>query len=185
MIGIPYLGKFYFVQNRKIKFKWYQKEHKVGKVMNFNSASPNNWKKSIVIGGYKRIAYSCSDRIFFKTDVETFHKSLFMKGYPESFIGSLPQDLERVRIERFQEIITPRNKSKFSGQKKIIAKFPFHSPDIHNLIINLKHKLSRVLPGTNVHFIITSFKLDNLVSKKEPSKYQQRTKQVKFFRSGV
>ena len=42
MIGIPYLDKFCFVQNRQIKFKWYQKEHKVGQVMNFNSASPNN-----------------------------------------------------------------------------------------------------------------------------------------------
>ena len=184
MIGLPYLDKFCFVQNRQIKFKWYQKEHKVGQVMNFNSASPNNWKKSIVIGGYKRIAYSCSDSEFFKTDVETFHKSLFMNGYPESFISSLSHDLERVKIERFQEKTTPRNKSNFSDRKKITAKFPFHSPDIHNLIINLKHKLSRVLPETNFHFIITSFKLDNLFSKKRAIEIptEDKASQVYSFR---
>ena len=182
MIGIPYLDKFCFVQNRQIKFKWFQKEHKIGQIMDFNSASPNTWKKSIVIGAYKRIAYSCSNPEFFDSDIKTFHETLRMNRYPKNFIANLQADLKRIKSERFEHVTVRKEKNNIlSDRKKIIAKFPFHSPEIHSMLIKLKWKLTRELPETIFHFIITSFKLDNLFFQKtDLSILPQKIKQTKY-----
>ena len=136
--------------------------------MRFSCAGPNSWKRSIVIGAYKRIAYSCSDLEGFETDIIKFQQNLFEKGYPRNFVNKCMIDLNRIKRERFHdEKPNNQNKKHFSDRKKIVGKFPFHSPDIHNLVIKLKWQLTKILPEINFHFIITSFKMDHLFAKKQ------------------
>ena len=158
--GHKFLDKFIFVKNKRLCLRWYRKNNSPETTLNFNSASPISWKKSVVLNGYRRIIDSNTEKDGLELDIQRFHKILIKNSYPKQFIQSFNQKLQKLKeTDYFQPPKTLREGI------KVMLKIPFHNQSVFDKLILMKKQLYKILPNANIHIITTCFRVENLISK--------------------
>ena len=133
--GQSYLDKFVYIKHKKICLRWYRKEDAPEVFLNFRSAAPVAWKKSTVIGGYRRIIDSCTSEEGLDVDINRFQEMLRKNGYTKQFINSLNNILQTMMNEQ-PKLNTEKIKP---DGPKINLKIPFHHQIIHDKLILMEN----------------------------------------------
>tara|TARA_B100000949_G_C14255257_1_gene440157 strand:- start:19 stop:1674 length:1656 start_codon:yes stop_codon:yes gene_type:complete len=164
---ISFLDKELELCNNKLKSKWYRKEIKKDKMINFNAPVPFRWKQNAILEFLNRIIFSSYDDQTLGLDLLRMKRILSKNNYPFDLVTNVVnKHIDNFKAKRnilwdriSNNELHPKIAKPPEEKVKWFVKIPYTSPRLEKIMNKLKFEIKKSFGDIELNIIYTSRKL--------------------------